>query len=328
MQGLVTVFGGSGFIGAQVVRALAKRGYRVRIAVRRPSVSYRMRVLGEVGQIELVQANLRNGPSIARALDGAEACINLVGILYEQGRQRFQTLHAKGAEDVANAAAKEGVTRFVQMSALGADLEAASKYARTKAMGEEAVRKAIPKAVIIRPSVVFGQDDSLFNRFASLASLMPVLPLPGGGETKFAPVFVGDLAQAIANAVSDPACAGKTYEIGGPKTYSYRELMELTLAEIHKHRALLPLPWPVASLLGSLAELPSKVLPIPPVLTVDQVASLKTDAVPSAKALGLKHLGVTDPTPVEGILPLYLYRYRKGGQFAEAVVEVATGSGA
>jgi len=326
MQGLVTVFGGSGFIGAQVVRALTKRGYRVRIAVRRPNVSYRMRVLGEVGQIELVQANLRNGPSIARALDGAEACINLVGILYEQSRQRFQTLHAKGAEDVANAAAKQGITRFVQMSALGADLEAGSKYARTKAMGEEAVRKAIPQAVIIRPSVVFGVDDSLFNRFAGLASLLPVIPLPGGGETKFAPVYVGDLALAIANAVSDPACAGKTYEIGGPKIYSYRQLMELTLAEIHKHRALLPLPWAVSSLIGSLAEIPSKILPIPPVLTADQVASLKTDAVPRPGAAGLKELGISDPIAVEGILPTYLYRYRRGGQFAEA--PLVTNSGA
>jgi NADH dehydrogenase len=328
MQGLVTVFGGSGFIGAQVVRALAKRGYRVRIAVRRPNVSYRMRVLGEVGQIELVQANLRNGPSIARALDGAEACINLVGVLYEQGRQRFQTLHAKGAEDVANAAAQRGITRFVQMSALGADLEAGSKYARTKAMGEEAVRKAIPQAVIIRPSVVFGVDDTLFNRFAGLASLLPVIPLPGGGETKFAPVYVGDLAQAIANAVSDPACAGKTYEVGGPKTYTYRQLMELTLAEIHKHRALLPLPWAVSSLVGSLAEIPSKLLPIPPVLTADQVASLKTDAVPRQGAPGLRQLGVTEPIAVEGIVPTYLYRYRKGGQFADEGAPMVTGSGA
>jgi len=326
MQGLVTVFGGSGFIGAQVVRALAKRGYRVRIAVRRPNVSYRMRVLGEVGQIELVQANLRNGPSIARALDGAEACINLVGVLHEQGRQRFQTLHAKGAEDVAKAAAQRGITRFVQISALGASEASDAKYARTKAMGEAAVRQAIPQAVIIRPSVVFGQDDSLFNRFASLASLLPVIPLPGGGETRFAPIFVGDLAQAIANAVSDPSCAGKTYEVGGPKTYSYRELMELTLAEIHKRRALLPLPWPVASLLGAVAELPSKVVPFPPVLTADQVTLLKTDSVPAKGMPGLKQLGVTDPVAVEGILPLYLYRYRRGGQFAEA--PMATGSGA
>jgi NADH dehydrogenase len=324
MQGLVTVFGGSGFIGAQVVRALAKRGYRVRIAVRRPNVSYRMRVLGEVGQIELVQANLRNGPSIARALDGAEACINLVGILYEQGRQRFQTLHAKGAEDVAQAAAKQGITRFVQMSALGASLDAGSKYARTKAMGEQAVRKAIPQAVIVRPSVVFGVDDSLFNRFAGLASLLPVIPLPGGGDTKFAPVYVGDLAQAIVNALSDPASAGKTYEIGGPRIYSYRQLMELTLAEIHKHRALLPLPWAVSSLIGEAAELPSKVLPIPPVLTADQVASLKTDAVPAPRAPGLRQLGITDPVAVEGIIPTYLYRYRKGGQFAEGGAPMAT----
>jgi NADH dehydrogenase len=326
MQGLVTVFGGSGFIGAQVVRALAKRGYRVRIAVRRPNVSYRMRVLGEVGQIELVQANLRNGPSVARALDGAEAVVNLVGVLYEQGRQGFQTLHAKGAGDVAAAAAARGITRFVQISALGADIDSPSKYARTKAMGEEAVRQAIPQAVIIRPSVVFGQDDSLFNRFASLASKLPVLPLPGGGETRFAPVYVGDLAQAVVNALSDPACAGKTYEVGGPKTYTYRELMELTLAEIHKHRALLPLPWPVASLIGSLAELPSKVLPIAPILTADQVTLLKTDSVPSSGMPGLKQLGVGEPLPVEGVLPTYLYRYRRGGQFAEA--PMVTGSGA
>jgi uncharacterized protein YbjT (DUF2867 family) len=318
MQGLVTVFGGSGFIGAQVVRALAKRGYRVRIAVRRPNVSYRMRVLGEVGQIELVQANLRNGPSIARALDGAEACVNLVGVLHEQGRQRFQTLHAKGAEDVAAAAAKLGISRFVQVSAIGADEAGVAKYARTKAMGEAAVRKAIPQAVIIRPSVVFGVDDSLFNRFAGLASLLPVLPLPGGGRTRFAPVFVGDLAQAIANAVADPACAGKTYEVGGPKTYSYRELMELTLAEIHKRRVLLPLPWGLSALIGALAELPSKILPFPPVLTADQVELLKTDSVPAPGMPGLKQLGVAEPAAVEGVLPTYLYRYRKGGQFAEA----------
>jgi NADH dehydrogenase len=326
MQGLVTVFGGSGFIGAQVVRALAKRGYRVRIAVRRPNVAYRMRVLGEVGQIELVQANLRNMPSIVRALDGAEACVNLVGVLYEQGRQRFQTLHAKGAEDVAQAAAAQGISRFVQVSALGADEASASKYARTKALGEQAVRKAIPSAVIIRPSVVFGVDDGLFNRFAGLASLLPVIPLPGGGATRFQPVHVGDLASAIATAATDPACAGKTYEIGGPKVYTYRELMELTLQEIRKQRFLAPLPWPLASLLGDLAEIPSKLLPIPPVLTADQVELLKVDCVPKAGALGLKQLGVASPTAVEGILPTYLYRFRKGGQFNEA--PEVTGSGA
>jgi NADH dehydrogenase len=317
MQGLVTVFGGSGFIGAQVVRALAKRGLRVRIAVRRPGVAYRARTLGDVGQIELVQANLRNPASIGRALDGAEACINLVGILYETGRQRFQTLHTKGAEEIAAAARARGVINFVQMSALGADPHSASKYARTKGLGEQAVRALIPSAVIIRPSVVFGADDSLFNRFASLASMMPVVPLPGGGATRFQPVFVGDLAAAIANAVTDPALAGKTFEVGGPRVYTYRELMELTLREIHKSRPLLPLPWPAADLIGALSEIPTKFLPIPPLLTRDQVALLRSDSVPKTGALGLKALGVTAPMAVEAILPTYLYRYRKGGQFAD-----------
>jgi NADH dehydrogenase len=297
---------------------------RVRVAVRRPNVAYRMRLLGDVGQIELVQANLRNPPSIGRALDGAEACINLVGVLYEGGRQRFQTLHAKGAEEIAQAAAARGITRFVQVSAIGADPHSPSKYARTKGMGEEAVRAAIPEAVIVRPSVVFGVDDGFFNLFAGLASLLPVLPLPGGGGTRFAPVFVGDVAAAIANAVSDPALAGRTFEIGGPKTYTYRELMELTLAEIQKTRLLLPLPWWMASLIGALSEIPGKLLPIAPVLTADQVILLKTDSVPAPGAPGLKELGVEAPTAVEGILPTYLYRYRRGGQFAEA--PVVTGS--
>jgi NADH dehydrogenase len=317
MQGLVTVFGGSGFIGAQVVRALAKRGLRVRIAVRRPGLAYRLRVLGDVGQIELVQANLRNPASIGRALDGAEACINLVGILYEGGRQRFQTLHAMGAEQVASAAAARGITRFVQMSALGADPASASIYARTKGLGEQAVLALIPSAVIIRPSVVFGIDDSFFNRFAGLASMMPVLPLPGGGATKFQPVYVGDLAAALANAVTDPAAAGKTFEIGGPKVYTYRELMALTLQQIHKTRPLMPLPWSVAWVIGALSEIPTKFLPIAPMLTTDQVELLKSDAVPAEGALGLADLGIDAPTAPEAILPLYMYRYRKNGQFAE-----------
>lgn len=317
MQGLVTVFGGSGFIGAQVVRALAKRGLRVRIAVRRPGLAYRARTLGDVGQIELVQANLRNPASIGRALDGAEACINLVGILYEGGRQRFQALHSKGAEEVAAAARARGIMNFVQMSALGADPHSPSKYARTKGLGEAAVRALIPSAVIIRPSVVFGSDDSLFNRFASLASMLPIVPLPGGGATLFQPVFVGDLAAAIANAVTNPALAGKTFEVGGPRTYTYRELMELTLREIHKTRPLLPLPWPAADLIGALSEIPTKFLPIAPLLTRDQVELLKSDSVLKAGALGLKALGVPAPTAVEAILPTYLYRYRKGGQFAD-----------
>jgi len=201
MQGLVTVFGGSGFIGNQVTRALARAGYRIRVAVRRPGLGYKLPLMGDVGQVEVVQANLRNPASIGRALDGAEACVNLVGLLYETGRQRFAGLHAEGAKEIAAACAARGITRLVQMSALGADPNSLSKYARTKAEGEAAVRKLAPQAVILRPSVVFGVDDQFFNRFAALASLLPVMPLPGGGATRFQPVFVGDLLSFYADIV-------------------------------------------------------------------------------------------------------------------------------
>jgi NADH dehydrogenase len=184
-------------------------------------------------------------------------------------------------------------------------------------MGEQAVREAFPKAVIVRPSVVFGQDDHLFNRFAGLASMLPVIPLPGGGVTRFQPVFVGDLAAAVATALTTPSAAGKVFEVGGPKTYSYRELMELTLAEIRKHRVLMPLPWPLAEAIGALGDLQAKLLPLAPVLTTDQVALLKSDNVADPALLGLKALGVADPVAVEAIVPTYLYRYRRGGQFSE-----------
>jgi uncharacterized protein YbjT (DUF2867 family) len=317
MQGLVTVFGGSGFVGRQVVRALAKRGLRVRVACRRPNLAYGMRLMGDVGQIEIVQANLRVASSVDRALDGAEACINLVGVLYEAGRQRFQSLHAMGAETVAKACAARGITRLVQMSAIGADPESASKYARTKAMGEAAARAAVPTATVIRPSVVFGPEDQLFNRFAALAVLAPALPLPGGGGTRFQPVFVGDVARAIATCVVDPATAGRTYELGGPDVLTYRQLMELVLREIGRRRLLLPLPWPVAGMIGVAGDIQAKVLPIAPILTSDQVELLKQDNVVSPGALGLTELGV-EPTAAEAIVATYLYRYRPGGQFAEA----------
>jgi NADH dehydrogenase len=326
MQGLVTVFGGSGFIGNQVTRALARQGFRVRVAVRRPALGYKLPLMGDVGQVEVVQANVRNPESIARALDGAEACVNLVGVLYESGRQRFQSLHAKGAEDIAAACAAQGVQKMVHVSALGADPNGASKYARTKAEGEAGVRKHMPKAAILRPSVVFGPEDDLFNRFAGLASILPVMPLPGGGKTRFQPVFVGDLAAATANALREPSAAGKTFEIGGPAAYTYRQLVEMTQAEIHKSRPLLPLPWGVAALVGAIGDLQAKLLPIPPVLTSDQVRMLRQDNVPAVGAPGLKALGVSAPTPVEGIIPTYLYRYRRGGQFAEA--PMVSGSGA
>uniref|UniRef100_B0T670 NADH dehydrogenase n=1 Tax=Caulobacter sp. (strain K31) TaxID=366602 RepID=B0T670_CAUSK len=312
MQGLVTVFGGSGFVGGQVVRRLAKAGYRVRVAVRNPNLGYRMRMLGDVGQIEVVQANVRNAASVARALDGAEAAVNLVGVLLETGRQKFQTLHVMGARTVAEQAKAAGVKRLVQISAIGADETASSKYARTKAMGEAAVREAFPGAVVIRPSIVFGADDKFFNKFGQMAALFPALPLIGGGETRFQPVFVGDVAQVVANAVASPAAEGLTYELGGPTVYSFKQLLEMILRETGRNRMLVPLPWFVASWIGKLGDLS----PITPPLTSDQVESLKTDNVADKGLPGLAEAGVI-PTTVESVVPSYLYRYRKGGQYAE-----------
>jgi NADH dehydrogenase len=314
MQGLVTVFGGTGFIGRQVVRALARRGYRVRAAARNEVAGYRLRMLGDVGQIEVVQANIRNRPSVERALGGAVACVNLVGVLYENGRQGFQSVQAMGAQTVAECAAARGITRFVQMSALGADLDSPSKYARTKAEGEAAVRAAIPSAVVIRPSIVFGQEDHFFNRFGQMAAISPVLPLVGE-NTRFQPVFVGDVAAAIANAVENPAAAGQTFELAGPIVYTFRELMELVRRETGRHPVLLPVPWPIAKLIGIAGDIQARLMA--PTLTSDQVELLRHDNVPADGALGLAALGVSDPTPVEAVIPTYLYRYRKGGQYAE-----------
>jgi NADH dehydrogenase len=321
MQNLVTVFGGSGFIGAQAVRQLAKSGWRIRVAVRNPANAYAMRLHGDVGQIDIVQANIRNEPSLRRALSGASAAVNLVGVLRETGRQGFQALQVMGARNVAVAARAEGVSRVVQMSAIGADASSPSKYARTKAGGEAAAREIYPDAVVVRPSIVFGPEDDFFNRFAAMAQLSPVLPLIGGGHTRFQPVFVGDVGKALALAATTPGAAGRTYELGGPAAYSFRQLMELMLAEIGKRRVLLPLPWPAASLLGaagdaanSLAGAVGAALPTP--VTADQVILLKTDNIASGAYPGLSDLGIT-PTTLEAVLPSYLYRYRKGGQYAD-----------
>jgi uncharacterized protein YbjT (DUF2867 family) len=314
MENLVTVFGGSGFIGAQAVRQLAKAGWRIRVAVRNPAAAYAMRLHGDVGQIDIVQANVRNEPSLRRALSGATAAVNLVAVAYESGRQGFQALHVMGAHNVATAAKAEGVTRVVQMSALGADLGSESKYARTKAEGEAAVRAVYPDAVVVRPSVVFGPEDNFFNRFAAMAQISPVLPLIGGGLTRFQPVFVGDVGKALARTVASPEAAGQTYELGGPAVFTFRQLMELMLAEIGKRRFLAPIPWPVARLIGAAGDLASAL--IEPPITSDQVTLLTADNVVSGAYPGLADLGVT-PTTLEAVLPSYLYRYRKGGQYAD-----------
>jgi uncharacterized protein YbjT (DUF2867 family) len=321
MRGLVTLFGGSGFVGGQIVRALAKQGWRIRVAVRKPWRAYRLRLLGDVGQIEIVQANVRSAQTVEAALEGAEAAIYAVGVLFESGKQSFEAVQAEGPRAVAETAARMGVDRFVLVSAIGADAHSASNYARTKAEGEAAVRAALPGAVILRPSVVFGPEDQFFNRFAAMAVLSPALPLIGGGATRMQPVLVADVARAAAQALHDPATAGRTYELGGPTVYSFRELMEITLKVIGRPRSLVTVPWGLAGLLGSLGDVqamlhaPLPMIPPPPI-TSDQVILLKSDNVVAPGALGLADLGV-HATALEPIIPTYLYRYRKGGQYAD-----------
>lgn len=313
---LVTVFGGSGFIGRHLVRALARNGWRVRVACRRPDLAGHLQPLGAVGQIHAVQANLRYRKSIAAAIAGADAVVNLVGILNESGRQKFATVQAQGARFVAEEAAKAGITRFVQLSAIGADANSASDYARTKAEGEAAVLAAVPSAVILRPSIVFGPEDQFFNRFANLARFTPALPLIGGGETKFQPVYVGDVAEAALRALDGQARPGTIYEFGGPEIRSFRELLDYILSVTGRKRLLLPLPFALAKFKASILEcLPGKLL------TVDQVTLLESDNIVSvaAKAEGrtLEGLGI-DPTGFETVVPTYLYSFREHGQFASA----------
>ncbi|MGJ4930963.1 complex I NDUFA9 subunit family protein [Bradyrhizobium sp. HKCCYLS2038] len=310
---LVTVFGGSGFVGRNVVRALAKRDYRIRVAVRRPELAGHLQPLGRVGQIHTVQANLRYPDSVAAALRDSHVAINLVGILTESGAQTFDAVQGEGAATVAKAAAAAGA-RMVHVSAIGADAESASSYARAKAAGEAAVLAAVPEAVIMRPSVVFGPEDQFTNRFAGLARIAPFLPLVGGGETKMQPVYVGDVATAVADAVDGKAQAGATYELGGPEVLSFREILKIILDITDRNRALLPLPFGLAKLQATLLQF----APGPLKLTPDQVELLRHDNVVSeaAKAAGLtlQGLGIT-PDSLEAIGPQYLWRFRPAGQF-------------
>lgn len=310
---LVTVFGGSGFLGRQVVRQLARRDYRIRVAVRRPDLAGHLQPLGRVGQIMPVQANLRFPDSVAAAMRGAQIAINLVGILAPSGRQNFAAVHARGAGAVAEAAAAAGA-RLIHVSAIGADAASESAYARTKAEGEQAVRAAVPDAVVFRPSVVFGPDDQFTNRFATLARMSPFLPLVGGGATRMQPVFVGDVAQAIAAAVEGRARAGATYELGGPEVMTMREILAFILKTIERERALVTLPFALARLQAYLLQF----APQPFTLTPDQVELLRADNVVSeaAKAAGLtlEGLGIA-PEALAAIAPAYLWRFRRTGQF-------------
>jgi uncharacterized protein YbjT (DUF2867 family) len=309
---LVTVFGGSGFLGRHVVRALAREGYRIRPAVRRPDLAGHLQPLGRVGQIHAVQANLRYPESVEATVRGADVVINLVGILFERGKQRFEAVQAEGAGNVARAAAAAGA-KLIHISALGASPDSTALYARTKAAGEAAVLAAVPDATILRPSIVFGPEDDFFNRFASLARIAPALPLIGGGGMKFQPVFVGDVAQAVLRAVGGWAKGGTTYELGGPEVKTFKELLEYVLAVTERKRLLVPLPFGLAKFQAYFLQyLPT------PLLTPDQVELLRTDNVVSQAAQTegrtIEALGI-DPTALEAIVPSYLWRFRKTGQF-------------
>lgn len=309
---LVTVFGGSGFLGRHVVRALARRGYRVRAAVRRPERANYLQPLGNVGQIQAVQANLRVRWSVDRAVEGADHVVNLVGILFEGGRQTFPAVQEFGARAVAEAARAAGAS-LTHVSAIGADAGSESRYARTKAAGESAALGTLADAVVLRPSIIFGPEDQFFNRFANMARLSPALPLIGGGETLLQPVYVGDVAEAVARSVEGKATPGATYELGGPDVLSFRQAMEEMLRIIERKRLLVPVPWWAAYMKASvLGLLPN------PLLTSDQVTLLKANNVVSAAATreGRTLAGLDIPAQsLAAILPGYLWRYRVAGQF-------------
>ena len=310
---VVTIFGGSGFLGTQIVQVLARKGYRIRVAVRRPDLAGHVKPLGGVGQVVPIQANIRSPDSVARAVNGAEIVINLVGIRYERGPQRFRAVHVTGARNVAEAARTAGVGALVHMSALGADAQSPSAYARTKHLGETAVLEAFPEAVIVRPSIMFGPGDSFFNLLGSLARWFPVMPMIGA-NTRFQPVYVGDVADAFGAAAETSVRTGRIYELGGPEVLTYRQLMQRVLHETMRHNLLVPVPAGI----GKLLAFPFALLPFPPLLTGDQVDLLQIDNVVSDAAIEEKRtlaaFGI-EPTPMDAVLSTYLWRFRKHGQF-------------
>lgn len=305
----VTVIGATGFLGRHTVRALARAGWRIKAASRHPAQGFFLRPMGSVGQIELVKCDITDADSVAAAVKGADAVVNLTGILFEKG-QGFHAVQVGGAAHVAAAAASGAITSVVHVSAIGADKQSESVYARTKAQGEAAMRQAVPTTVILRPSIIFGPEDSFFNKFAGMARFLPVLPLIGGGKTRFQPVFVGNVAAAIVAVLNNPAARGRTFELGGPATYSFKQLMQIILRETGRRRALVSIPFALAELKAVFLQL----LPNP-LLTVDQVRLLKSDNVVAVAAPGLTDLGIT-ATSIEAVLPTYLWRYRAKGEYA------------
>jgi NADH dehydrogenase len=313
-RSLITLYGGSGFVGRHVVRALAKTGARMRVAVRRPELAGHLQPLGGVGQINAVQANVRFPDSLLAAADGADAVVNLVGILFPSGKQTFKSVQDEGARHVAEAARAAGVQALVHVSAIGASADSASVYARSKAAGEAAVKDVFPDAVILRPSVVFGPEDDFFNRFAALARIAPILPLIGGGKTRFQPVFAGDVAKAVIAGLTGQAHARAPYELGGPEVLTLKQVMQRVLDYTMRKRLLVPEPFWLAKLQAFFLQL----LPKPP-LTIDQVRLLQTDTVVSDTAKRdkrtLEGLGI-EAVAIAAIVPDYLEQFRPRGQFS------------
>lgn len=309
---LVTIFGGSGFVGTQVAQLLARAGYRIRVAVRRPDLAGPVRMFGSVGQVVPIQANVRNKDSVAAAVRGAAIVINLAAIGIEKGKQRFRAVNVTGARNVAAAAKAAGVTTLVHMSALGADANSSSLFARSRAMGEAEVRAHFPDAIIFRPSVIFGVGDDFFNTLGHIARMLPVMPL-FGGKTKFQPVYVGDVAEAVAAAAMGAAKPGTIYELGGPEIVSNRELTERVLHYTNRRNPILPLPAGV----GTLLAIPMGLMP-KPLLTGDRVRLLGLDNVVSHAATAerrtLASFGIV-PVPLDAVLPSYLWRFSPNGQF-------------
>ncbi|WP_176249760.1 MULTISPECIES: complex I NDUFA9 subunit family protein [unclassified Sulfitobacter] len=315
MSKLVTIYGGSGFVGRYIVRRMAKAGWRVRVAVRRPNEAIFVRPYGAVGQVEPVFCNIRDDASVRAAMQGADAVVNCVGILAETGKSTFEEIQAGGAERIARIAADEGISRMVQISAIGADIDSASEYAQTKAMGEAAVLKHMPDAVILRPSIVFGPEDEFFNRFAGMTRLSPVVPVVGA-DTLFQPVYVDDVAKAAEMAVLGDAPAG-IYELGGPDVESFRALMQRMLAVVHRRRLVIGLPMFVAKILAGAFDLLQAVtlgLVRNFMVTRDQVKNLGTDNVVAPDAKGFDALGIS-PVSMSSVLPDYLWRFRPSGQY-------------
>lgn len=317
---IVTIFGGSGFVGRYIVRALAQKGYRIRVAVRRPETAGFLQPLGGVGQINPIQANVRNAASVSRAVQGSSAIINLVGLLYSRGKQSFDAVHVEGARNIAEAAKFEGIDKFIHMSSIGANPGSKSSYARTKAKGEGVVQSEIDKAVILRASVIFGPEDDFYNRFAGLAQIAPVLPLIGGGKTRLQPVYVGDVARAVVVAMEGGAQQGSIYELGGPQIITLKEVMQQVLQFTDRKRALIGVPFFFAKMKALFLQL----LPTPP-LTVDQVRLLQQDNVVSENAIAehrtFEGLGIQSLQTTGNVVPEYLERFRTKGQFSNYTVQ-------